>query len=215
MSIETFAKALAAFQSDIPHVGKDKTATVPTKAGGKYTYDFADLTTITVVALPLLAKHGLSWSARPTLTEAGFVLHYELLHVDGHSVDGDYPLPDPRNTSPQDLGSAITYARRYALTATTGIAPGGEDDDGQKAQESRASHASRPASQQNGNGKSDPVTDARKRVAALGKQLGWTIPQVNEDFASENGGLTIPSASVEQLTSYAENLTARLQSVPS
>lgn len=124
--------ALVAFQKTLPTIGKDNTATVPTKAGGKYTYQYADLTTITEIAFPLLAAQGLSWTTKPLAREDGkIVLRYALRHVGGGRIKGDFPLPN--DTTPQSLGSAITYARRYALCAVTGIAPGGEDDDGAKA----------------------------------------------------------------------------------
>jgi hypothetical protein len=128
-TVAAFAKALAAFQSDLPKVGKGQTAKVPTKSGGSYSYSYADLADITEVALPLLTKHGLSFSARPTLMPDGFVLAYSLLHTGGHVEGGLYPLPDPERNGPQAIGSAITYARRYALCAVTGIAPEDEDDD--------------------------------------------------------------------------------------
>jgi hypothetical protein len=215
MSAESYAKALAAFQAEIPHVAKSQTATVPTKAGGKYTYDFADLSDITAVALP---KHGLSWSARPTLTEAGFVLRYRLMHAEGYTEDGDYPLPDPMKHSPQELGSAITYARRYSLVSVTGIAPGGEDDDGQKAEKARSAQSSRPAtsapSRAPRTNLPDGIVAARARVRAAGEVLGWSVPEIGDDFAKENGGLTIPSASAEQLVAYAEDLESRAQAVP-
>ena len=127
------AKALASFQADIPHVGKDATADA-----GSYSYSYAPLDVITQVAMPLLAKHGLSFTCAPSMTELGFVLAYSLLHDGGERVDGFYPLPDPAKSSPQQIGSAISYGRRYCLTAVTGIAPGGEDDDGQKAADARS-----------------------------------------------------------------------------
>jgi len=136
MSAETpealFAAALADFQSSLPSVGKDNTASVKSDKGS-YKYSYADLTAVTDAALPLLAKCGLSWTSRPTMTEHGFVLRYSLLHSAGHREDGDFPLPDPSRFSSQQIGSAITYARRYSLCAVTGIAPGGDDDDGEKA----------------------------------------------------------------------------------
>lgn len=127
------AKALAEFQTDIPHVGKDNTADA-----GNYSYQYADLTTITEKAMPLLSKLGLSFVCCPTMNDHGFVLDYSLTHVSGESTGGQYPLPDPSRASSQQIGSAISYARRYCLTAVTGIAPGGEDDDGAKAADARA-----------------------------------------------------------------------------
>lgn len=139
-----FAEALAKFQAEMPHVGKGQTAKVKTKSGQDYTYDYADLTVITQIALPLLTAHGFVWTAAPTVTEAGFVLRYQLAHIGGDAVGGDYPLPDPSRSSPQEIGSALTYARRYALCAVTGIAPGGEDDDGKAAANARSRDASAP-----------------------------------------------------------------------
>jgi hypothetical protein len=128
-----FAGALAAFQVELPHIAKGQRATA-----GPFSYDYADLTDITKQVTPLLAKHGLSWTARPHMTDHGFVLRSALLHSGGWREEGDYPLPDPSKTDPQKLGSAITYARRYSFTALTGVAPGGDDDDGKKALDARA-----------------------------------------------------------------------------
>ncbi|UCR89276.1 ERF family protein [Mycetocola spongiae] len=124
----TLAAALAAFQVHLPRVAKDNTARVVTKEKGSYTYDYADLTDITDVALPLLAEQGLAWTTMPTMFEGAFVLIYTLRHESGETIEGIYPLPGG-STPAQQLGGAITYARRYALCAVTGIAPGGDDDD--------------------------------------------------------------------------------------
>jgi len=118
---ETLASALAAFQAELPRLGKGNTADA-----GTYKYKYADLADVSLAVLPLLGKHGLSFSAKPTLDAAGkFVLEYALRHASGESDGGSYPLPTGR---PQEVGSAITYARRYALSAMTGIAPDGDDD---------------------------------------------------------------------------------------
>lgn len=196
MTVEAFNKALTHFQAEIPHVGKDQTAEVPMKAGGSYSYSYADLTLITDKALPLLAKHGLSFTAFPTMGEYGFVLKYSLRHVDGHVEDGFYPLPDASKTSPQEIGSAITYARRYSLCAVTGIAPGGEDDDGQTASASRS--APRRTA--------DPLAQAKTRVWAAAQRIGWENADLITDFAREHGGELIGDADVETLTAYAVRL---------
>lgn len=135
---ENLAAALAAVQAEIPSVKKDATATVETKTGGQYKYQYADLAVITPLILPLLGANGLAWSTRPTLMGEAFVLHYTLAHEGGESIEGVYPLPEPLTGRPQEIGSAITYARRYALCAVTGIAPGGDDDDAAAANEKPA-----------------------------------------------------------------------------
>lgn len=115
-----FAEALAAFQAELPKLDKANTADT-----GSYTYRYADLADVSSVVLPLLAKHGLSFSSKPTLDEGKFVLAYVLRHVSGESDSGTYPLP---SGTPQQIGSAITYARRYVLGAITGVAPDADDD---------------------------------------------------------------------------------------
>lgn len=127
------AEALVKVQAELPSVKKGNTAKVATKAGGEYKYQYADLTDVTEAIVPLLSKHGLSFTSRPTLTENGFVLAYRLMHTSGECDAGEYPLPDPAQNQAQTVGSAITYARRYALCAVTGVAPGGDDDDAQSA----------------------------------------------------------------------------------
>lgn len=126
------AAALAAFQAEVPNVRKGQTANVASQKGS-YSYDYADLSDVTEATLPLLGKHGLAFSAMPTQDERGFLLEYALTHESGDRLAGKYPLPAAA-TPPQQLGSAITYARRYILTAITGVAPGGDDDDAQATQ---------------------------------------------------------------------------------
>jgi hypothetical protein len=62
------------------------------------------------------------------------VLAYKLLHESGEFEGGEYPLPP--NGTPQQMGSAITYARRYTFCAVTGVVSE-EDDDGKAAPQER------------------------------------------------------------------------------
>lgn len=138
------AQALAAFQAEVPKVEKGATAKVETKTGGTYTYAYADLAVVTAIGMPKLGSHGLSFSAKPTMIGGAFVLHYKLSHESGETDEGLYPLPDPTGAKPQEIGSAITYARRYSFCAVTGLAPGDDDDDAAAANGKPAA-ASKPA----------------------------------------------------------------------
>ncbi len=114
--------ALADLQTQLPHIAKNNTA-----KAGSYSYNYADLAEISRQVLPLMGKLGLSFTSRPTLADGRMVLVYELRHLSGESIEGMYPLPD-RGT-PQEVGGAITYARRYCLCAITGVAPDNDDED--------------------------------------------------------------------------------------
>jgi hypothetical protein len=86
---------------------------------------------------PLLTKHGLIWITRPAADADGRPsLTYELIHAEsgGQIVDFMPLLLDKQNA--QGLGSAITYARRYALCAVLNIVAD-VDDDGNKAAEKK------------------------------------------------------------------------------
>lgn len=134
---KTITEALAAFQADLPKVGKNST-------NPHFNSKYADLADIVEVVLPKLAAQGMAWATEPTFTENGFVLVYELRHTSGDVIRGEWPLPDPASVNSQALGSAVTYGKRYALSAVTGIAPD-VDDDGNAADKARSAprqHAS-------------------------------------------------------------------------
>jgi hypothetical protein len=126
----SLAAALILLQSRLPRITKDETATVTPRDGRSYTYSYANLASIHDAIFPLLAECNLAWITKPTIRDDGqFVLRYMLRHgPTGEYEDGDYPLP--ASGTPQQIGSAITYARRYTLTAVLGIAPAEDDDDG-------------------------------------------------------------------------------------
>lgn len=78
-----------------------------------------------------LEKNGLSIAQTVGfLPEAGPTLITTLLHISGQWIEGEQPLAS-KGLSPQELGSAISYARRYGLSAMLGIVE--EDDDSEAA----------------------------------------------------------------------------------
>jgi hypothetical protein len=142
--------ALVEFQKDIPIITKDSTADT-----GKYSYDYASLDKITPLVFEKLSALDVVYTTAPTVREDGtFVLRAKLIHAPSETeIAADYPLGNP-NAPAQGIGSAVTYARRYALLAMTGIAPTGDDDDGAKASAETAKAAARP----------EPVKDSAQSV---------------------------------------------------
>ena len=144
---DSLAAALAELQQHLPDIPKTQTAEIVKDGRPQYTYKYADLADVSAALLPVMAALGLSWTCRPTLmpgTSALIVLHYRLEHApSGENLEGFYPLP--ASGSPQQIGSAITYARRYSLCAVTGLAPHGDDDDGAAAEKYAQDDAQRHA----------------------------------------------------------------------
>lgn len=138
------ASALIAFQSDLPQITRDSQANIPSKTGAGYKYDYASLDTITPIIFEKLAAVGLAYTAAPSFIDGTFGLYAKLIHESGEETGGLYPLGNP-NAPAQAVGSAITYARRYALLALTGVQPVDQDDDGAAATRAAASAAAKAA----------------------------------------------------------------------
>jgi hypothetical protein len=184
----SLAAALAAVQRRLPDVRKGETAHVRSDKGS-YSYRYATLPDITKAVLPLLGENGLAWVTRPTLVDERFVLVYELLHVSGEKVSGEYPLPT--GGSPQALGSAITYARRYCLCAVTGVAAD-DDDDGAAATEH---HNARPAEY-------DP-----NNPAAIKRQAREEFEKARQNVVIEATAAIEAAETVEALDQVARRIT--------
>jgi len=67
----------------------------------------------------------------PKVIDGIGILETQLRHVSGETIIAQTLLPDRGTNDPQRYGAAITYMRRYSLTAILGLEE--EDDDGNKA----------------------------------------------------------------------------------
>lgn len=88
-----------------------------------YKNRFASLEATLSKINPAFNKHGLNLSHWP----AGNQLISRLEHVSGQWMMSAYDLSATKK-DPQQMGSALTYARRYCAQAIAGLC-GGEDDD--------------------------------------------------------------------------------------
>ena len=117
-----FHDALVLALAEMPNVRKTGTGNY-----GK----FAELHELIDAVRPVLAKHSLSFMQDVSgLPDGRIGVTTILVHASGEKI-ATGPLPMPAPADPQKVGSAITYARRYALMATLGLAT--EDDDGASA----------------------------------------------------------------------------------
>ena len=172
---KNLAEALAVMQQLLPKLGKDRVAIIRDKSGNEtYRYSFAGLADVNEVLLPLLGSLGLSFTCWPTLDDGKMVLRYELLHVSGENRVGLYPLSG--TGTPQSMGSAITFAKRYAILAVTGLAPD-EDDDAAKAQaetEARPPSAQRAARKTTGRKVARPGPGEQQPDGDSGPEAGMS-----------------------------------------
>lgn len=125
-SYKEIAAALCKAQASMPDVLK--TADNPF-----YKSKYADLSGIWKTIKGTLTDNGLSVVQASNATDGGTIsITTILLHTSGEYIESTMVLK-PKDATPQGCGSAITYARRYALCALVGVCPEGEDDDGNAA----------------------------------------------------------------------------------
>jgi len=122
------AKALAEFQSAQTGLDLDK-------QGNRSQY--ASVGSV-MTKVKQAAQHGLSFSQLVDYEDGvGTHLKTYIMHTSGEEKVGRYPIAVDDMTNNQKLGSAISYARRYALMAALGMAAGiqevefDDDDDGE------------------------------------------------------------------------------------
>lgn len=115
--------AVAKAQGEIEGAKKDST-------NPHFKSSYADLASVRDVTREPLAKNGLAILQWPRTTEGGVEIETILTHSSGQFMSGVLWLPCGKFDA-QGIGSAITYGRRYALMAVTGVAP--VDDDGNAA----------------------------------------------------------------------------------
>lgn len=127
---KNLAAALVEFQKELPTVTKGRTANA-----GSYSYTYADLASVTAAVIPLLSKNGLAFTVTPRQTENGYEIVGVLLHTSGESLEGALPL---YGRNPQEIGSALSYGRRYLMGVMTGCVTD-DDDDGKAASSKSAS----------------------------------------------------------------------------
>lgn len=112
--------ALLKFQSTNISIHKNCTANL----GGGRVYKYADLPSVLAAAKPALSDCGL------VLVQSidGSELSTKIVHAaSGEALESRLPL-DFAGLSWHQIGSAVSYARRYALTALLGLAPDDDDD---------------------------------------------------------------------------------------
>lgn len=114
---------VAAF-AEIGGAAKDKT-------NPHFKSKYADLSSVVEAIKPVLARHSLAFYQRCQPSESGVLVQTLLRHAGGEEVDmGMLFVPANKNDA-QGFGSALTYARRYALMTAFGVPA--EDDDGNAA----------------------------------------------------------------------------------
>ena len=206
-SIDQLAPALVAAIGELKNVGREKEGQI-----GNVRYKYADLAQIIEASKPILERHGLTLMQPMTGGDDGYIkVETIIIHTSGQHVSSVAALPMPdgagRGTLSQQIGSAVSYLRRYALAAALNIAQQDEDE------QSRAMGRQRGRSTKDEHEVEEQIE--RRRVYRTISDLSRTIwgdsmreslPEYVEGFAKSNG---YPRKSDEMnLDQLAELVTA-------
>jgi hypothetical protein len=128
-SIKELLTALAKAQGKISAAKKDST-------NPHFKSKYSDLASCWDAIREPLSSNGLSLSQWVSTSEKGINLITMLGHSSGEwiSSEANFPVKDPSN--PQAVGSSISYARRYCLSAAISLVS--DDDDGNAGAQDRA-----------------------------------------------------------------------------
>jgi hypothetical protein len=190
-----FAVSLAKVQAKLQGAKKDSD-------NPYFKSKYADLASVWDACRKPLTEEGFSVVQIPAVMESRKIkVTTILMHKGGHSIEGELIMPVEKET-PQAYGSAITYARRYALAAMVGVAPD-DDDDGNIAsgnghrQNGKGAGAPHPENKQPPQNKPnwephpddvDALVSDHKRFGEVFKSLGWGwnnfVKNVNNDLGT-------------------------------
>jgi hypothetical protein len=174
-SIEHLSTALAAAQGALKNPPKNK-------INPHFKSRYVDLSDGLDAIRECYSKHGLAFIQGTSIADGIIVLNTRIVHKSGQWMESDYPVGGLGR--PQEMGSAMTYARRYALFSLVGVA-GEDDDDGNAAQAAEAAPVKGKAAKQMEPGLTPE--DSENLMMAIKAALAFCeTPEQLSEWATEN-----------------------------
>jgi len=130
-TIGTIAAALAKAQAQLVNPEKSLVGTIRSEqvSGSERSFRYAPLSSGLDIVRKTLSQHEIATIQTTSIDESASIVRLStvLAHASGEWIASDWPVCAISETAtPQRMGAALTYARRYALFTLVGIA--GEDD---------------------------------------------------------------------------------------
>lgn len=196
----SLSSAMAAAFAQIEGATKDK-------VNPAFKSKYADLGSVIDAIKPALIAHDLFFTQRPQPSEGGVTIETWLHHAGGEQMPlGSLFVPANKQDA-QGFGSALTYARRYALVTAFGVPV--EDDDGNAAAKGSREFAAggqREEGAQSAPG-GNPISDDQwAKIVSLCQATGTQGGEVKKHIGAENLKVLTP----EQFASAVDYLDAKL-----
>jgi len=177
-SIKELAAAMAKAQAVIGTAHKDK-------SNPFFKSNYADLSSVWDACREALTKNGLS-VLQPTFIEDGKTfLETTLIHSSGEWISGILQVK-PVKDDPQGMGSALTYARRYGLSALVGVSPADDDGEGSmNRNQGNSSSPKPPMEPPKSKSETDPNKATQKQMGKIQAMFKDINPGMNSDAKRE------------------------------
>lgn len=178
MADEIWAADWVAALAEMPNIDRDREVTVETQRGSNYSYKYATLANVIEQTRSVLAKHNWAFAQEVRAENGSVEVVTRFYHTSGQELPFG-PLRLPAGSNPQQAGSAITYARRYALTAALGLATEDDDDGASAARPQPETPQVSPAewlSARVAIFKEWPVDERREKATEIAKEIGAKKP---------------------------------------
>ncbi|MEN2004403.1 ERF family protein [Staphylococcus hominis] len=191
-SITEINKALNNFHKEVKQPFKDKNNPF-------YKSKYVPLENVAEAIDKTSTKFGLTYTQYPVTNEKGEVGVATILHHESGEYM-EYPplMVKPEKNTPQGVGSAITYSRRYSLSTVFGITSD-QDDDGNEASGKRSNQNNQ---RQNYKQNNTPKMASSQTIGTLKQQI------INiTDLMKENGKANSQKEVEEKFEVNGYNLT--------
>jgi len=201
------AAALVDFQASAPSIPKTRGALITTKSGSSYSYKYADLSDIWDAIREPLKVNQLAVTQSLSGGGSGLLsITTTVLHRSGQCLSDTVQL-DVTNRTPQEVGSQITYFKRYALSAVLGLVTE-DDDDGAAA--SRRSRADAPEEPPNPAlvAEMEAANAARVELLAATEPYGWTEEKLVRRYWDDYAKNLRNTRDVAMIRGFSEGLVA-------
>ena len=173
-SIAKLAAALMVFQSEVKDPARDG-------ENPHFRSKYVQIDGLLAAVRPILSQHGLSVIQSTGGDGQNVTITTMILHTSGEWLETDPLTLKAQQATPQGAGSAITYGRRYSLSAALGVA-WDDDDDGNaastppKAEKPKAAPKAKTKEEQ----KAPRKVDSLRAIAAAAKEIGVTNDDIKE-----------------------------------
>lgn len=169
--MESLFKSFIKFQSEF-------TGMKPDASNPFFKSSYITLDGILETVRPILAKNDLAVMQEATGDGEFIYVKTKLIHSSGEMLETELLKMKPQKNDPQQMGSCITYAKRYQLAALLGICES-VDDDGNKATYGNGQPKGQSKGQSKSEGATGNINDNQiKRLYAIANKAGFDAEKI-------------------------------------